>query len=202
MISQVVAKKYGSGEAIFVGEIRAMFPEYKEAYLYRLLAKEVDSGKIAKFCPGVYYIPKNTIFGNVGISAERVAEKRYVVCGKDRFGLYGGLNLLNLFGVSTQVPFVTEIVTNNESSRCREVRIGENRFLLRKSRCEINSGNIREYTLLELLTVCSNGDLDRAEVLRSIREYAKGLNRRKLADMSRYFPARTSKRLIKAGVIQ
>ena len=31
MISQVVAKKYGSGEAIFVGEIRAMFPEYKEA---------------------------------------------------------------------------------------------------------------------------------------------------------------------------
>ena len=100
------------------------------------------------------------------------------------------------------MPFVTEIVTNKESSRCREVRIGENRFLLRKSRCEINSGNIREYTLLELLTVCSNGDLDRAEVLRSIREYAKGLNRRKLADMSRHFPARTSKRLIKAGVIQ
>lgn len=201
MISQVVAKKYGSGEAVFVGEIRAMFPEYKEAYLYRLLAREVDLGKIVKFCPGVYYIPKNTLFGNVGISAEQVAQKRYIANGRQKFGIYGGLNLLNIFGVSTQVPFVTEIITNNESSRCREVKIGGNRFLLRKSRCEINRENIREYTLLELLSVCSDGDLRKADVQRTIVGYTKELDRRRLAEMSAYFPARVSKRLIETGVM-
>ena len=201
MISQVVAKKYGSGEAIFVGEIRAMFPEYKEAYLYRLLAREVDLGKIVKFCPGVYYIPKNTLFGNVGISAEQVAQKRYVMWRRQQYGIYGGLNLLNVFGVSTQVPYITEIITNNESSRCREVQIGEAKFLLRRSRCEIDKSNVKEYMLLELLSVCSDGDLRKADVQRTIVGYAKELDRRRLAEMSAYFPARVSKRLIETGVM-
>ena len=103
--------------------------------------------------------------------------------------------------MSTQVPFVTEIITNNESSRCREVKIGGNRFLLRKSRCEINRENIREYTLLELLSVCSDGDLRKADVRRTIVGYAKELDRRRLAEMSAYFPARVSKRLIETGVM-
>ena len=201
MISQAIIKKYGRGEAVFIDEIEGMFAQYKEAYIYRLLAREVASGEIVKFCRGVYYIPKKSIFGNVAISAESVAQKCYITCGKDRFGIYGGLNLLNIFGVSTQVPYITEIITNKESSRCREVKIGGSKFLLRKSRCEINKGNIREYTLLELLSVCSNEDLRKAEVRRTVREYAKDLNNRKLASMSKYFPARTSKRLIETGVV-
>ena len=58
-----------------------------------------------------------------------------------------------------------------------------------------------KYTLLELLSVCSNEDLRKAEVRRTVREYAKDLNNRKLASMSKYFPARTSKRLIETGVV-
>ena len=99
------------------------------------------------------------------------------------------------------MPFGTEIITNNESSRCREVKIGGNRVLLRKSRCEINRVNIREYTLLELLSVCSDGDLRKADVRRTIVRYAKELDRRRLAEMSAYFPARVSKRLIETGVM-
>lgn len=102
--------------------------------------------------------------------------------------------------MSTQVPYITEIITNNESSRCREVQIGEAKFLLRRSRCEIDKSNVKEYMLLELLSVCGDADLRREEVLRAIGEYARGLNKRRLARMSAYFPARTSKRLIEVGV--
>ena len=65
MISQAIIKKYGRGEAVFIDEIECMFAQYKEAYIYRLLAREVASGEIVKFCRGVYYIPKKSIFGNV-----------------------------------------------------------------------------------------------------------------------------------------
>lgn len=200
MIKQAIVKKFGKGEAVFIEEIADMFPEYKQAYLYRILAREVAAGEIIKFSPGVYYVAKNTVFGNIGISAERVAQKRYVMWRRQQYGIYGGLNLLNVFGVSTQVPYITEIITNNESSRCREVQIGEAKFLLRRSRCEIDKSNVKEYMLLELLSVCGDADLRRDEVLRAIGEYARGLNKRRLARMSAYFPARTSKRLIEVGV--
>ena len=66
MIKQAIVKKFGKGEAVFIEEIADMFPEYKQAYLYRILAREVAAGEIIKFSPGVYSVAKNTVFGNIG----------------------------------------------------------------------------------------------------------------------------------------
>ena len=43
-----------------------------------------------------------------------------------------------------------EIVSNKESSKCREVVIFNRKFVIKKSRCKINSENYKAYMILEL----------------------------------------------------
>ena len=55
-------------------------------------------------------------------------------------------------GLSLQVPYVQEIVSNEASAKVREVEIKGQRFILRKPRTEITEENYRVLQFLDFLT--------------------------------------------------
>lgn len=70
-------------------------------------------------------------------------------------GFYMGLSALNRYGLTTQVPNTTEICTNNETSKLRNVKIGNMSVTLRKSRTEITNENVDILSFLELMNSLS-----------------------------------------------
>lgn len=62
--------------------------------------------------------------------------------------------------ITTQMPNVLEIYTNNESSKVREVTVGSQRVVLRRARVEINRDNVPILAFLELMNDITPNMLD------------------------------------------
>ena len=60
-----------------------------------------------------------------------VARYRFISKGDNVDGFYAGNTFANQIGISTQVPYVIEIVSNNVATD-GEVLIGNRRFVVRK----------------------------------------------------------------------
>ena len=89
-----------------------------------------EDGTIVRFTQGVYYLPTETEFGRSSISIHQILNRKYLNDNDEIFGVYSGLILQNMFGVTTQVPNVLEIVTNKETTRCRKIMIKGREFIL------------------------------------------------------------------------
>ena len=112
-----------------------------------------DSGKLCRFEAGVYYLPgKMKLKGLTPISASAVARSRYVNRrGKVR-GYYSGYTFANQIGLSLQVPYVQEIVTNEASAKVREIDIKGQKFIIRKPKAEVTEENVYTLQFLDLLS--------------------------------------------------
>ena len=152
MLVERLKTKFNTNEPIFTNEILEMFSEYSRAYVFRLIDKAEKKGEIINFDTGVYFIPTKSIIGISTITAEDVVNKKYIGYKDDVYGVYSGLNLQNMFSVTTQMPNTIEIVSNNESMRCRRIMIDGRTIILRKSRCKIDRSNAQAYTVLQLLS--------------------------------------------------
>ena len=166
--------------------------------------KAKERKEIVQFTKGVYYIPNVTFWGDLStITADAVIEKKYLRNAEQIYGVFGGIKLLNNFSVTTQMSAVIEVVTNNETTRCREIAVNGRRFILRKSRCEINKNNYAAYTVLQLFNDFTEQDrLDEAS-RRRLLEYIKSrkVTQKQLLELSMQFPARATKKLIGSGVL-
>lgn len=203
MFIEKLKEKFNSNEPIFTNEILELFDEFTRAYVFRLINKAKGTGELVQFDNGVYYIPQKTILGLSTITADDVINKKYVQNGKDVYGVYSGLKLQNIFSVTTQMPNTVEIVTNNETMRCRKVEIDGRRFILRKSRCPISKTNADAYTVLQLFndmrTQIKLDDWAKEKVIRFIKK--NNVSARELMDLATVFPAQTTKNLIVNGVL-
>lgn len=120
-----------------------------------LLSNYVKSGDIKRYSQGIYYIPRKTILGYSTISFESIIERKYISDDNKVFGYYSGMSLLNIIGLSSQVPNVPEITTNNEATRKRKVKIGKRSVIVRRSEIEINNDN---YLYLQFFDIFRYGD--------------------------------------------
>lgn len=198
-----IGKTYLPGKPIFTKDILSLFPEYTKAYVFRLLKKAEDKGELVKFSRGVYCIPKKTFFGYSTLSSGVVANDKYIGDNESVFGLYAGLTLLNQFAVSTQVPNVIEIVTNNETTRKRTVIIDGMRFILRKSRFEIQNDTLPYYTVLQLFLELGRNPSLSDYSKKKIKEYlaANSIDQNKLIKYAMLFPAQVAKNLLGSEVL-
>ena len=66
---------------------------------------------------------------------------------------------------------VSEIYTNNENSRVREVPVGSQKVILRKSREKVSRENVKVLSFLELMnfTDAKFYDEERKEILRKLQ---------------------------------
>lgn len=204
MFIERLSEKFNINEPIFTEEILGLFPEYSRAQVFRYIDKAKENKDIVQFAKGVYYIPNITFWGDLStITADSVIEKKYLRNEDQTYGIFGGIKLLNNFSVTTQMAAVIEVVTNNETTRCREIDINGRKFILRKSRCEINKNNYAAYTILQLFNDFTEQDQLDESSRRRLFEYIKNrkVTQKQLLDLSMQFPARTTKKLIGSRVI-
>lgn len=204
MFIERLSKKFNVNEPILTEEILGLFPEYSRAQVFRYIEKAKRSNVIVQFTKGVYYIPTITFWGEFStITVDSVIEKKYLRYADQTYGIYSGIKLLNNFSITTQMAAVIEIVTNNETTRCREINIGGRKFILRKSRCEIDKNNYAVYTILQLFNDFSQQDRLDESSRRILLEYIKNykVTQKQLLELSTQFPAQTTKKLIMSGII-
>lgn len=149
MTLKYIEENYKPGEPIFVVDL---LDQFKDKYkLSKDLKKLVDDNKLAKYENGIYYIPKNSILKNNTINPEVIAKYKYVSNRNECYGYYSGLFLANRLGITTQVPEVIDIVSNNTNSSSRIVKYNDRNFYIKPSKVEIDSTNVYVLQLLDLL---------------------------------------------------
>lgn len=203
MFIERLKSKFEAGDPIFTEDILSLFPEFSRVYIFRLIKKAENNGELVKFYRGVYCIPKKTFFGYSTLSSSLVANSKYISNGESIYGIYSGLSLLNQFAISSQIPNVVEIITNNETTRKRVVEIDGMKFIIRKSRFEITKDNYNYYLLLQLfLELGMNYELDDF-TKQKIKEFIieKDIKQSTLINLAMNFPAQTLKNLIGSETI-
>ncbi len=151
MIANYIFDNYKEMEPIFVSDL--LKENISKSALTQQLGTLCKKGILSKYDNGIYYIPKRNKLLNIsmGPSADLVARYKYISNGKSLKGYYSGHTFANQIGLTTQVPRVVEIVSNNTSVKYREVEIGERNFVVRKSLVPINEDNVYVLQLLDLL---------------------------------------------------
>ena len=150
-------------EPIFIEDIKEYIMQfYKDEEKKKVFnnVKEIlnrlNKEKIIKTAyKGIYYIPKTNIFGEMPLANSKIIQYKYLV---DKFGnvkgYITGANLFNKIGLTTQVPNIIDIVTNE----CKNNNKYVNKYLnviIRKPKIEINNEN---YKYLQLIDLIENKD--------------------------------------------
>ena len=144
-------KRFGKNEPIFLEDIMKEWSEYSRPRVFQLIRLLCNDGTLTKDIPGVYYFPKDAVWGGtLSLDTMKVVERRYLKDGGKVLGYYSGQTLMNRAGLSNQVPNIREIVTVNESTRVRTVTIDGFKVILRRAKIEINETNAPIMQLLEI----------------------------------------------------
>lgn len=150
MLYNYIKEHYKEAEPIFFSDL--IIGNITKSALNQQLKKLCIKGLLQKYDTGVYFIPKKTLLNStVGPNADMVAKYRFISKGDNIDGFYGGNSFANQIGITTQVPQVVEIVSNNTKSSDREVRIGNRRFYIRKPIVQITKENVYVLQMLEIL---------------------------------------------------
>jgi len=193
-------EKYGVNEPIRIEDIE--FEDYSRPWIFRELKKLVDSGELKRFDTGIYYFPIKMFYGDSSLSSRKVVERRFISDGNDIYGYVAGVSLLNQTGLSTQVPNLLELVSNNESTRVRDIKVGNQRVRARRSRTTISKENARALQFLDLMIVITPFAMDETERF-MLSKYIKdsGVKKDDVFRYSEYFPAKAMKNMIESGAV-
>lgn len=200
--TEMITNRFKTDEPILVEDIIKMFPNRSRQWVDKKLKTLVDNKMLKRYSTGVYYIPRKTMFGDSLLDSDRVVVKKYIESDGKVYGYVSGTALLNSLGLTTQVPNMITIVTNNESSRGRRVKIGKQEVYLIKSPTEINKKNCAVLQLLEAIKMKDLNSLDETEN-KNLENYIRK-NNITLSDVSKYcsfFPDIVSKKILGGKII-
>lgn len=197
---EALYEQYGTNEPILLSEIS--FEDYSRPWIMKQLQMLCEDGRLCKYEKGVYYIPTETIFGKSILNSRKVIERKYISACNRIMGYYSGIIFQNQLKITTQMPNVIEIYTNNEKSKVREVTIGNQRVVLRRARTEINSENAPVLSFLELMNDITPASLDEEKRGRIVEYiYANNITRKDILDYANVFPDKVMRNLIESEVI-
>lgn len=193
-------QRYGTNEPIFSNEIR--FQNYSRPWIAKQLAKLCEEEKLIRYEKGIYYIPTETVFGKSLLNPRKVIEKKYISNNGEIVGYYSGLTLQNQLRLTTQMSNTIEIYTNNETTRVRDILVGKQKVLLRKSRTEITSDNVAVLSFLELMNDLTPSLLDNEKKSILINYIAdRKITRSDITTYAPVFPDKAMRTLIESEVI-
>lgn len=147
MLYDYLVENYESGEPIFLVDIQ--ISGVSDGNLRYYFQKLVEEAKICRFDSGVYYLPSVNFLGEKkDLSADTVAQHKYIMRKGERVGYYSGFTLANRLGLSTQVPYTEEIVSNYAPAPVRKVEIKDRKYMLRRPVTTVTNEN---YPVLQFL---------------------------------------------------
>lgn len=185
MLIDYIKEHYEEGEPFFIEDIN--IEGIKRDNFRQQLKTLADTERIKRYEKGIYYIPRKTDSGSSDKpNPETVAIYKYISRRGKTDGYFSGSTFANLLGVSLQVPMKKEIVSNNTSAIVREIRIGKQSFIVRRSNIYISEENVRVLQLLDLLkNLDSYLDISYEEARKIIRDYSLA-NNITLKDIDKY----------------
>ncbi len=149
MLYEYLERNYKPNEPIFVSDIDLPFSATNLRQQFKVLC---DSGKIRRFDSGIYYIPSDSrLKGSTSMSADTVVRYKYIARNGCVDGYYSGYTFANQLGISLQVPYTIEVVSNAASAKVREISLKGQRVILRKPKTKITEQNCRVLQFLDLL---------------------------------------------------
>ena len=186
--------QYGENTPIFFEDIANVCSRYTRGRVYQLIDAALNSGLLAKAGYDCYYIPTTTPFGKSLLNPRKVIEKKYISNKGEVYGFYTGLALLNSFGITTQMPNVIEVFTNNEATKSRRVTINNQTIIVKRARTTINNSNYKEMMLLELFNLADIRSID-ARATQKIVDYMKqnNISIQGIMKYAKFVPARAIK---------
>ena len=197
----IVADRFGPDKPVFLQEILLALDGMSERTVYRQIDEAIEAGCLVKARKGVYYIPTQTRFGPSTLSDASIIKRKYLSDGDEVYGYVSGLMLESRLGISDQAPGTLEIVTNRETNRSRKIGSfdGYREVVLRKPRVPVTSDNVAALELLDLLMSVSLRNLNE-EGISAIKKAAEKVDRAKLLECARFYPARASKAIMESEV--
>lgn len=193
-------ESYGSDEPILIRDIR--YEDYSRPWIAKQIGKLCREGLLARFEPGVYYIPTMTPFGRSLLDPRKVIERKYIRDGDRVFGYYAGATLLNRLGLSAQMANTIELYTNEEASRGRLVTVGRQAVYLRRARTTVTAENAATLSFMEAMSCIESSGLT-AEKKRIVALFIRkaDITGKKIACCAPAFPDRTMRNLIESEVV-
>ena len=170
MLWEYITDNYDQGEPIIASDIEIGLSESNKRRQFKIL---VDSGKLKRFDNGIYYIPKKSkLGGEVCIPPDVFVQKKYVARNNRILGYYSGYTFANQIGISTQVPYIQEIVTNEIGNPIKRLNLNGRTFVIRKARTQLTETNVKVLQLLDLLKdIEMYSELDRDELRECLLKY-------------------------------
>ena len=148
MLYNFIKDHYKEAEPIFFSDL--LCEDITDSTLSQRLKELCEKGLLQEYDDEVYFIPKKTTLNfTIGPNADMVARYRFISKGDNVDGFYAGNTFTNQIGISVQVPYVIEIVSNNVSDD-GEVLIGNRRFVVRKPVVPVTKENVHVLQMLEL----------------------------------------------------
>lgn len=193
--------QYGENTPICYEDIANVCSGYTRGRVYQLIDAAMNSGLLAKAGYDCYYIPTTTPFGKSLLNPRKVIEKKYISNNDEVYGFYTGLALLNSFGITTQMPNVIEVFTNNEATKSRRVTINNQTIIVKRARTTINNSNYKEMMLLELFNLADVRSID-TRATQKIVDYMKqnNISIQGIMKYAKFVPARAIKNFMSSEV--
>lgn len=194
--------KFNPDEPILVGDIEKIYPERSRPWIDKAIKTMTDNNQLKRFSAGVYYIPRKTVLGDSVLNPNKVIEKKYIKNKNKVFGYLGGTSLLNSFGLTTQVPNTVTVISNNESTRGRKIKIGNQPVYLCKSPADVTESNFKILQFCEIIKLIDFNSLDKIEI-KNLEKYIEDNNITisSIAEYCVYFPDSVSKKILGGPLI-
>lgn len=202
MLLNYLEQNFQRNKPIFLTEIK--YEDYSEIWILKEIKKLCEKNKLLKFGKGIYYLPAPSMLGGFKpLDVFDVAEKKYICSGKDVYGFYSGIGLLNRVGITNQTAGTVCISTNNEASRKRTVFIGNTKFILKKAYAKVDPTNVETMRFLNTITEMPDWYVNESSIIEQIWDYfsLKDITPSSVMKTIRFYPDATSKKLIESGLI-
>lgn len=148
-IAHVVKKRidyYQETEPILVEDIVKGLDNYKDT-VYVALSRLAGEGIIKSYTKGIYYKPKKSRFGTIGLDKRKLIEKKYLKRDNTLLGYVTGPQLWNEWGMTTQMPNRVWIAQN-----VRQKKVDKDlNVMVIKAKGDIKDKNIRALQFLDII---------------------------------------------------
>ena len=194
---------FGADEPIFIEDIEKLYQERSRPWVDKAVKTMVDKKQLKRFSQGVYYIPRKTVLGDSVLNPKKVIVKKYIQNSQEVYGYLGGTSLLNSFGLTTQVPNVITVISNNESTRGRKVEVGKQPVYLCKPPATVTKSNFKILQFCEMVRLIDFDSLDNTEI-KNLERYIEE-NNISLSSVSKYcnvFPDSVSRKILGGPLIE
>jgi Family of unknown function (DUF6088) len=154
---------------------------------YSAAAKKIErliaNGTIIRASKGMFYKPKQTIFGMIPPKEDELLNQ-YLFKNGRRIAYITGLSLYNKMGLTTQVPLMIEIA---RKARSTSISIGNISIRTSKSYVEVTNDNYELLGILDAIKDFNNiPDMDKKSVIVILTNKIKELDTTKTKNLINY----------------